>query len=108
MLKGGISQMMRQAQKMQENMQKAQEKLAEINVEGSAGNGLVRISMNCRNVVHRVSIDDSLFKDDKDLLEDLVATAFNDALRKAEATSQEHMGALTSGLQLPPGFKMPF
>ncbi len=108
MLKGGISQMMRQAQKMQENMQKAQEKLAESNVEGSAGGGMVRVVMNCRNIVHRVSIDDSLINDDKDMLEDLVAAALNDALRKAEAMSQEHMGALTSGLQLPPGFKMPF
>ncbi len=108
MMKGGLGQVMRQAQKMQENMQKVQEKLADIDVEGEAGAGMVKVVLSCRNVVRRVSIDASLMTDDKDLLEDLVATACNDALRKAEAASQEKMSAYTAGLNLPPGFKLPF
>ena len=108
MMKGGLGQVMRQAQKMQENMQKVQEKLAEIDVEGEAGSGMVKVVMNCRNTVRRVNIDPSLLSDDKELLEDLIATAFNDALRKAEATSQEKMSAYTAGLNLPPGLKLPF
>jgi DNA-binding YbaB/EbfC family protein len=108
MMKGGLGQVMRQAQKMQENMQKVQEKLADIDVEGEAGAGMVKVVLSCRNVVRRVSIDASLMTDDKDLLEDLIATACNDALRKAEAASQEKMSAYTAGLNLPPGFKLPF
>ncbi|MDA8329517.1 MAG: YbaB/EbfC family nucleoid-associated protein [Betaproteobacteria bacterium] len=108
MMKGGLGQVMRQAQKMQENMQKVQEKLADIDVEGEAGAGMVKVVMSCRNVVRRVNIDASLMTDDKDLLEDLIATACNDALRKAEASSQEKMSAYTAGLNLPPGFKLPF
>ncbi|WP_245615950.1 YbaB/EbfC family nucleoid-associated protein [Andreprevotia chitinilytica] len=106
--KGGIAQLMQQAQKMQENMAKAQEELAKVEVEGQAGAGMVKIVMTCGHAVKRVSIDDSLLSDDKDMLEDLLAAAFNDASRKAEATSQEKMGGLTAGLPLPPGFKLPF
>ena len=108
MMKGQIAGLMQKAQQMQENMKKAQEALAEILVEGAAGGGLVKVSMSCRNDVKRVSIDPSLLGDDKDMLEDLVAAAFNDALRKAEATSQEKMAGVTAGLPLPPGMKFPF
>ena len=108
MMKGQLAGLMKQAQQMQENMKKMQEQLAEIEVEGQAGAGLVKVTMTCRNDVRRVSIDPSLLTDDKDMLEDLVAAAFNDAVRKAEATSQEKMGSMTSGLPLPPGFKLPF
>jgi DNA-binding YbaB/EbfC family protein len=108
MLKGQLGGLMKQAQQMQENMKKMQEQLAQIEVEGQAGAGLVKVTMTCRNDVRRVSIDPSLLADDKDMLEDLVAAAFNDAVRKAEATSQEKMGGMTAGLPLPPGFKMPF
>ena len=93
---------------MQDNMKKAQEQLAQIEVEGQSGAGLVKVVMTCKNDVKRVTIDPSLLADDKDLLEDLVAAAFNDAVRKAEATTQEKMGSMTSGLPLPPGFKLPF
>ena len=108
MLKGNIAGLMKQAQQMQENMKKAQEQLAQIDVEGQSGAGLVKVVMTCKNDVRRVTIDPSLLADDKDMLEDLVAAAFNDAVRKAEATAQEKMGGLTAGLPLPPGFKMPF
>jgi hypothetical protein len=99
---------MKQAQTMQDNMKKAQEALALVEVEGQSGAGLVKIVMTCKNDVKRVTIDPSLLADDKDMLEDLVAAAFNDAVRKAEATSAEKMSGLTSGMALPPGFKMPF
>jgi nucleoid-associated protein EbfC len=108
MMKGGLAQLMKQAQQMQENMRKVQESLAAIEVEGQSGAGLVKVVMTCRNDVKRVTIDPSLLADDKDMLEDLVAAAFNDAVRKAEATSQEKMAGFTSGLNLPPGMKMPF
>lgn len=108
MMKGQLAGLMRQAQQMQENMKKAQEALADILVEGAAGGGLVKVTVSCRNDVKRISIDPSLLADDKDMLEDLVAAAMNDALRKAEATSQEKMSALTAGLPLPPGMKLPF
>ena len=108
MLKGNIAGLMKQAQQMQENMKKAQEQLAQIEVEGQSGAGLVKVVMTCKNDVRRVTIDPSLLADDKDMLEDLVAAAFNDAVRKAEATSQEKMSGMTSGLPLPPGFKLPF
>ena len=93
---------------MQENMKKMQEQLASVEVEGAAGAGMVKVTMTCRYDVKRVSIDPSLLADDKDMLEDLVAAAMNDAVRKVEATSQEKMGSLTSGMGLPAGFKMPF
>ncbi len=108
MMKGGIGGLMKQAQMMQENMKKMQEQLASVEVEGAAGAGMVKITMTCRYDVKRVSIDPSLLADDKDMLEDLVAAAMNDAVRKVESTSQEKMGSLTSGMGLPPGFKMPF
>ena len=108
MMKGQLAGLMQKAQQMQENMKKAQEALAEIMVEGAAGGGMVKVSMNCRNDVKRVSIDPSLLGDDKDMLEDLVAAAFNDALRKAEATSQEKMAGVTPDLPLPAGMKFPF
>lgn len=108
MMKGQIAGLMRQAQQMQENMKKAQEELGNIEVEGASGGGLVKVTMTCRNDVRRIHIDPSLLEDDKDMLEDLVAAAFNDALRKAESTSQEKMSALTAGLPLPPGMSFPF
>ena len=108
MMKGQIAGLMRQAQQMQENMKKAQEELGNIEVEGAAGGGLVKITMSCRNDVRRVTIDPSLLEDDKEMLEDLIAAAFNDALRKAETTSQEKMSGLTAGLPLPPGMSFPF
>jgi nucleoid-associated protein EbfC len=107
-MKGNIGQLMKQAQQMQENMQRAQEELAHTEVEGQSGAGLVKIVMTCRHDVKRVSIDPSLMGEDRDMLEDLVAAAFNDALRRAEAATQEKMGNLTAGMPLPPGFKLPF
>lgn len=108
MMKGQIAGLMRQAQQMQENMKKAQEELGNIEVEGASGGGLVKVIMTCRNDVRRITIDPSLLEDDKDMLEDLVAAAFNDALRKAETTSQEKMSGITAGLPLPPGMSFPF
>jgi hypothetical protein len=105
--KGGIANLMKQAQKMQENMQKAQDELANIEVEGQSGAGAVKIVMTCKHDVKRVTIDASVM-DDKEMLEDLIAAALNDANRRAEATSQERMGSLTAGLPLPPGMKLPF
>jgi nucleoid-associated protein EbfC len=108
MMKGGLGNLMKQAQMMQENMKKMQEQLAAMEVEGQAGAGMVKVVMNGRHDVKRVTIDPSLLSDDKDMLEDLVAAAVNDAVRKIDATSQEKMGALTAGMGLPAGFKMPF
>ena len=107
MMKGGLGGLMKQAQMMQDNMKKAQEQLATIEVEGQAGGGMVKVTMTCRNDVKRVSIDPTVM-DDREMLEDLLAAAVNDAVRKAEATSQEKMGSLTAGMQLPPGMKLPF
>jgi len=108
MMKGGMGNLMKQAQLMQENLKKAQEQLAMIEVEGQSGAGLVKVVMTCRNDVKRVTIDPSLLADDKDMLEDLVAAAFNDAVRMAEATTQEKMSRVTAGMPLPPGMKLPF
>src|SRR4051812_21124285 len=108
MMKNQLAGLMKQAQDMQENMKKMQEQLASIEVEGESGAGMVKVVMTCKYVVKRVSIDPSLLADDKDMLEDLVAAAFNDAVRKAEATAQEKMASMTAGLPLPPGFKLPF
>ena len=108
MMKGQLAGLMKQAQAMQDNLKKAQDELASIEVEGQSGAGLVKIVMTCKNDVKRVTIDPSLLTDDKDMLEDLVAAAFNDAVRRAEATSQEKMGKLTAGMPLPPGMKFPF
>ncbi|MBX9916516.1 MAG: YbaB/EbfC family nucleoid-associated protein [Nitrosomonas sp.] len=107
-MRGNIGNMMKQAQMMQENMRQMQENLASIEVEGQSGAGMVKVTMTCRHDVKRVHIDSSLIGDDKEMLEDLVAAAFNDAVRKVETTTQEKMSALTSGMGLPPGFKLPF
>ena len=108
MLKGQLAGLMKQAQQMQDNMKKVQEQLALIEVEGQSGAGLVKVTVTCRNDVKRISIDPSLLADDKDMLEDLLVAAMNDALRRAEQTSSEKMSSLTAGLPLPPGFKLPF
>jgi DNA-binding YbaB/EbfC family protein len=108
MMKNQLAGLMKQAQQMQENMQRAQEELARTEVEGQSGAGLVKVLMTCRHDVKRVTIDPALVGDDRDMLEDLVAAAFNDAVRRAEATTQEKMGSLTAGMPLPPGFKLPF
>jgi DNA-binding YbaB/EbfC family protein len=105
MMKGGIAGLMKQAQQMQENMKKAQEQLATIEVEGQSGAGLVKVTMTCKHDVRRVSIDPSLLADDKEMLEDLVAAAVNDAVRRVEATVAEKMSGFTAGLNLPPGMK---
>lgn len=108
MMKGGIAGLMKQAQQMQENMKKMQEQLATIEVEGQSGAGMVKVVMTCRHDVKRVIIDDSLLRDDKEMLEDLVAAAVNDAVRRVESTVQEKMSGMTAGLPLPPGMKLPF
>ena len=107
MIKGGLGGLMKQAQMMQENMKKAQEQLAQMEVEGQAGAGMVKIVMTCAHDVRRVSIDPSVM-DDKEMLDDLVAAAVNDAVRRGEALSQEKMAGFTAGLNLPPGLKLPF
>jgi nucleoid-associated protein EbfC len=108
MMKGQLAGLMKQAQQMQENMKRAQDELALLEVEGQSGAGLVKVTMTCKHDVKRVAIDPSLLADDKDMLEDLVAAAFNDAVRRAEELSTEKMGKLTAGLPLPPGMKFPF
>ncbi len=107
MMKGGIAGLMKQAQQMQENMKKAQEQLALVEVEGQSGAGMVKVLMTCSHDVRRVSIDASVM-DDKEMLEDLVAAAINDAMRRAEQISQERMSGFTAGLNLPAGMKLPF
>jgi len=107
-MKGGLGNIMKQAQAMQENMQKAQQELADVEVQGQSGGGLVQITMSCRHDVRRVKIDPELVGDDVEVLEDLIAAAFNDALKKVESTTQEKMGGLTAGMNLPGGLKMPF
>jgi len=107
MMKGGLGNIMKQAQAMQENLRKAQEELARIEVNGSAAGGLVKVVMTCRHDVKRVSIDPALLKDEKEVLEDLVAAAMNDAVRKVEETTQQKMAGLTSGLGIP-GLNLPF
>lgn len=111
MMKNQIANLMQQAQKMQQNMEKMQAELANTEVEGQAGAGLVKVTMTCRHQVRRVNIDPSLLSGheaDQDMLEDLVAAAFNDATRRAEETSQQKMAGITAGMPMPPGFKMPF
>lgn len=108
MMKNQLAGLMKQAQQMQDNLKKVQDQLAAVEVEGQSGAGLVKVVVTCRNDVRRVSIDPSLLADDRDMLEDLVAAAVNDALRRAEQTAAERMSSVTSGLPLPPGFKMPF
>ncbi|MBI3772603.1 MAG: YbaB/EbfC family nucleoid-associated protein [Gammaproteobacteria bacterium] len=108
MMKGGLGGLMKQAQKMQENMQKAQEELAKMEVTGQAGGGMVSVVMTGRHDVRRVSIDASLMQEEKEMLEDLLAAAVNDAVRQVERQSQEKMSSMTAGMGLPPGMKLPF
>ena len=108
MMKNQIAGLMKQMQAMQDNLKRAQEELARTEVEGQSGGGLVKVTMTCRHDVKRVAIDPSLVTDDKEMLEDLIAAAFNDAVRRVDATVQEKMGGFASGLQLPPGMKLPF
>ena len=107
-MKGNIGQLMKQAQMMQENMRRMQEQLATLEVEGQSGAGMVRVQMTCKHEVKRVSIDPSLLADDREMLEDLLVAAFNDAATRAESTIAEKMSGMTAGLGLPPGFKLPF
>lgn len=112
MMKNQLAGLMQQAQKMQENMKRMQDELAAIEVEGQSGAGMVKITMTCKNQVRRVQIDPSLVEGganaDKDMLEDLIAAAMNDAVRRAEETTQQKMASITAGMPMPPGFKLPF
>ncbi|HKK13299.1 MAG TPA: YbaB/EbfC family nucleoid-associated protein [Gammaproteobacteria bacterium] len=107
-MKGGIGNLMKQAQQMQENLQKAQEELASLEVTGESGGGMVSVVMTGKHEVRRITVDDSLMGDDKDMLEDMVAAAVNDAVHKVETMTQERFSSLTSGMGLPPGMKLPF
>jgi nucleoid-associated protein EbfC len=107
MMKGGIAGLMKQAQMMQENMKKAQEQLAQVEVEGQSGAGMVKVTMTCSHDVRRVAIDPSVM-DDKEMLEDLVAAAINDAMRRVEEVTKERMAGFTAGMNLPAGMKLPF
>ncbi len=107
-MKGGIGNLMKQAQEMQANMQKAQEEIASMEVTGESGGGLVKVTMTGRHEARRVVIDDSLVGDDKDMLEDLITAAINDATHKVESATQERMSGMTDGLNLPAGMKLPF
>ncbi len=106
--KGGMGNLMKQAQQMQDRMQKMQEEVANMEVTGEAGAGLVKITITGSYSVRRIHIDESLMGDEKDMLEDLIAAAFNDASRRVEETQKEKMSSISGGMQLPPGFKMPF
>ena len=103
----GLGQLMKQAEQMQENMQKAQDDLASMLVTGESGGGMVKVTMTCKHDVHRLEIEDNLLKDEKEMLEDLIAAAFNDAIRKVEQTVQEKLSGLTGGFSLPTGMKLP-
>ncbi len=107
-MKGGLGNILKQAQKMQEEMQKVQQELAELEVTGEAGGGMVKVTMNGRHEARAVQIDPELMGDDREMLEDLIAAAINDAVRKVEQQSQERLASVTSGLPLPPGMKLPF
>ncbi|MBI5917864.1 MAG: YbaB/EbfC family nucleoid-associated protein [Nitrosomonadales bacterium] len=108
MMKGGLGGLMKQAQQMQANMKKAQAELATIEVEGQAGSGVVKVVMTCANEVRRVSLDDSLMGDDKEMLEDLIVAALADAKKKADEVSKQRMSGFTAGMNLPPGLSLPF
>jgi hypothetical protein len=108
MMKGQLAGLMKQAQAMQENLKRAQDELASVEVQGESGAGLVKVTMTCKHDVRRVAIDPSLFDEDRDMIEDLVAAAFNDAVRRVEQVSAERMAKLTAGMPLPPGMKFPF
>ena len=107
-MKGGIGQLMKQAQQMQADMQKAQEEMAALEVTGEAGGGMVKVTMNCQHEAQAVEIDDSLIGDDKEMLEDLIVAALNDARRRIDETVKDKMAGVTGGLNLPPGMKLPF
>ncbi len=107
-MKGPMGNLMKQAQKMQEDMQKAQEEVANLEVEGQAGGGMVKVVMNGRHEIRKVTLDDSLMQDDKEMIEDLLAAAVNDAVRRVEQQTQEKMSGVTAGLNLPGGMKLPF
>lgn len=107
-MKGGIGQLMKQAQQMQADMQKAQEEMSSITVQGESGGGMVTLTMTCKHQLQALEIDESLLGDDKEMLEDLIIAAFNDATRKVESTVQEKFSGMTSGMGLPPGIKLPF
>ena len=107
-MRGGLGDLMQQAQRMQENLKRAQEEIGKIEVTGQSGGGVVSVTMNGRHEVRRVQIDRKLFADDPEMAEDLVAAAFNDAVNKVAAVSQEQMSQVTGGMNLPPGFKLPF
>lgn len=108
MMKGGMGNLMKQAQQMQDRMQKAQDEIANMEVVGESGAGLVKVTMLGNHNVRRVELDESLMEDDKDMIEDLLAAAVNDAVRRVEEQSKERMAKVTGGMQMPPGFKMPF
>lgn len=107
-MKGGIGQLMKQAQEMQENMKKAQDELSNITVIGESGGGMVSVTMTCKHEIKALKIDDAILSDDKDMLEDLIIASFNDAIRRVEKKTQESLSGMTSGLNLPPGMKLPF
>jgi nucleoid-associated protein EbfC len=107
-MKGNIGQLMKQAQMMQENMKRMQEQLATLEVEGQSGAGMVKVQMTCKHEVKRVSIDPSLVGEDREMLEDLLVAAFNDAARRVESTVADKMSGMTAGMGLPAGFKLPF
>ena len=107
-MRGPMAALMQQAQKMQENLKRAQEEIAQLEITGQSGGGLVSVTMSGRHEVRRVAIDRKILAEDPDMAEDLVAAAFNDAVNKVAAASQEHMAGLTGGMDLPPGFKLPF
>ncbi|MCZ6761866.1 MAG: YbaB/EbfC family nucleoid-associated protein [Gammaproteobacteria bacterium] len=107
-MKAQLGQLMRQAQQMQENLKKAQDELGQLEVTGESGGGMVKVMMSCKHDVRRVDIDSILLDDDKDMLEDLIAAAVNDACRKVEKTTQEKMSGLAGGMGLPPGINLPF
>ncbi|MDE2311410.1 MAG: YbaB/EbfC family nucleoid-associated protein [Betaproteobacteria bacterium] len=108
MMKGGLGGLMKQAQQMQANMKKAQAELATVEVEGQAGSGMVKVTMTCAHEVRRISLDDSLLSDDKEMLEDLIVAAVNDAVKQAAAVTQQRMSGFTAGMNLPPGMNLPF
>lgn len=107
-MRGGLGDLMQQAQRMQENLKRAQEEIGKIEVTGQSGGGVVSVTMNGRHEVRRVQIERKLFADDPEMAEDLVAAAFNDAVNKIASASQEQMSQVTGGMNLPPGFKLPF
>ncbi|SET80320.1 YbaB/EbfC family nucleoid-associated protein [Thalassotalea agarivorans] len=108
MFKGGMGNLMKQAQQMQAKMEQAQKEIANMEVIGEAGAGMVKVTMTGNHNIRRVEIDESLMEDDKDMIEDLVAAAFNDAVRRVEEANKEKMAGVTGGMQMPPGMKMPF